>query len=143
MDYRAGAIEKLKQLPPDGVLARLLYGEIRNGDDRAMAACALTVIHRVAKPRWWGTTITEVCLKDKQYSCFNADDPNLKLLMEPVPHVLAKCLWVASGVSRGYVKDFTGGATHYLTHAVYKGTDWAQKLPKTYEDAYHIFFVEK
>ena len=57
------AMRKLRMLPQEDVLARLLYGEIRIGDFMAMCACGLTVMNRMEKPRWWGRNITDVCLK--------------------------------------------------------------------------------
>ena len=143
--FRAKAIATLYAMSPEDVLARLLYGEIRNGDALAMFACAWSVLNRVAKPRWWGKTTIDVCLKNKQYSSFNADDPNLLKIMNPETHVLARCKWAAHGVLQGYVKDFTGRATHYITHAAFATTTpthWARMLPMTYEDRYHKFFIE-
>ncbi len=102
------------------LLARMLLGEARNCSDLEKVAIAYTVINRVKDGKNWnGTNIKDVILKDRQYSCFNYDDRNRKVVENPEKYPEYKrCYQIASAVLDGKFKDPTNGATHYYNPKV-------------------------
>jgi Cell Wall Hydrolase len=65
---------------------------------------------------WWGSTIRDVCLKPWQFFCWNANDPNRKVIegVGPNDPNFSQCLDVAGPVIFGKVPNPVEGATHYL-----------------------------
>lgn len=118
-------------------LARTIYGEARGQTVRGMEAVAAVVMNRVRSAErrggyWWGNTVTEVCRKPYQFSCWNRDDPNLPILLGALPGDPAfDCaLRIARRAVAGTLGDPTGGATHY--HAKTIRPHWAEgKTPST------------
>jgi len=100
-------------------LARTLWGEARGGSPLGMKAVAAVVVNRLHrnKPDRFGASIAEVCLKPRQFSCWNADDTNLPKLKQvtPADRRFAKCLVIAERAVRGELPDPTGGCDHYHT----------------------------
>jgi hypothetical protein len=149
-------IEELGKLPIVELLTRLLLGEIasvplegRPATVLERAAVGLVVRNRATHPGWWGKDWKGVILKDKQFSCFNAGDPNLRRLLD-FPNfysvrVVEECRWLAAGIVTGaWDVDITHGANHYLTHACFKGvpdTHWAKdkRAIFTHQDKAHMF----
>lgn len=112
---------------------------IRN---RAMKVGGLA--HPLADGAW-----AEVCLKPKQFSCFNPDSIERPSMLS-VARVLSndggllsdglrQCLWIADGVIGGAVIDVTGGANHYLTRDAYPVTSWAKDAPVKVTIGRHVF----
>ena len=69
----------------EDILARTLYGEARGEKIAGMEAIASVILNRLAFSRqkngyWWGNTITEICRKPYQFSCWNQDDVNYQKL---------------------------------------------------------------
>ena len=67
------------------ILARTIYGEARGESISGMEAVASVVLNRVAFANrrgrfWWGNSIAEVCRAPKQFSCWNRNDPNYRLI---------------------------------------------------------------
>ena len=124
------------------LMARLIWGEARGESVRGKLAVALTVIHRVAKPSWWGSTIREVILKPVQYSCFNENNINYKPMLDPVIHSSARlwqdCVECAILVIKGEVNDLIGGSTHY--HAVGTTPSWAIDRQPFIRIGKHVFY---
>ena len=117
------------------IVARTLYGEARGEGYKGMVAVAWTIRNRVdadlhgdGKPDWWGEGYAGVCLKPWQYSCWNANDPNRKLLegLTDLNMHFRFAKEAARDVLEGRVADPTGGASHYHTHAV--SPKWAAGL---------------
>lgn len=129
------------------VMARTLYGEARGEKVRGLEAVASVIVNRVdyAKKRggyWWGNTISDVCLRPWQFSCWNANDPNREkmLLLEPGNKMFDTCLRVARrAINRGF-KDPTGGATHYHHKAILPA--WARSRKPSAEIGNHIFYKD-
>lgn len=98
------------------ILARTLYGEDRGDGALGMAAVAHVILNRVALGGWWGSTIVEVCLHPRQFSCWNMDDPNRSKLMnvttnDPNFDMATSIAQLAVGGSLG--ADTTNGADSY------------------------------
>ncbi len=67
-------------------LARTIWGEARGEDAEGMAAVASIIMNRVriAKAKgeyWWGNSVIQICQKPYQFSCWNKDDPNYRVLL--------------------------------------------------------------
>ena len=134
---------ELQNLSKSQITALTAYGEAR-GEPIEGIVGVLSVIHnRVEVSPRFGVGYHGVCLKDKQFSCWNPNDPNKKLLeiaaeslingTQAIPRALELCLLLADGVIRGIISDNTKGSNHYLTRKLYnEGTiSWAKdKEPK-------------
>ena len=125
------------------LLARLIYGEAR-GEPRAVkVAVGAVPCNRARRPDWWGRSLRDVCLKRWQFSCFNADDVNLPVLLgagldDPA---FVECLGVAFAVQHGYAADPTAGATHYHDRTIRPA--WAARMEKTLETTRFVFYRDR
>jgi spore germination cell wall hydrolase CwlJ-like protein len=89
---------------------------------------------------WWGDNVPSVCLKPKQFSCWNEGDPNRAKMSEidldnPA---FARAVSVAAGVLSGDLPDATGGATHYHTAAI--APSWAAGHEQSARIGNHVFY---
>ncbi len=136
-----------RQLERDvDVLARTIFGEARGELVRGQEAVAAVIINRVRRARdrngryWWGTTVETVCLRDWQFSCWNADDPNRRKIetVTPENRTFQTCLRVARRAVSGTLKDPTDGATHY--HARGVRPPWSRRRAPCAEIGRHQFY---
>jgi len=146
-DYNA----LLEAMPEDELLARVIYGECRGGDDAS--AIAWVVRNRVDEDLnddglddWWGEGYDGVLLKKYQFSCLNYFSKNKNILVnfrrlmdvqEGDPRY-DRCLKIARGVMSGELPDPTGGATGY--HADYCRPSWADKCEFLCKIGKHLFY---
>lgn len=130
------------------ILARTIYGEARgeykkvNGGLSALIAVANVVINRTKQKNRFGRTVTEVCQKPWQFSCWNANDPNFPLIKQDIimDHVFEVCLMIAGKVINEEWPDLTKGCDHYYAVSLQKPPYWAQgKTPKC-QIGQHLFF---
>lgn len=100
-------------------LARTIYGEARSEGYQGMLAVGWVVRNRADAPSWWGKSVSEVCRKRLQFSCWNEDDPNLPLLKAATLEdpAFRTAYRAALGAYDRAEKDPTNGATHYVTTA--------------------------
>lgn len=130
-------------------LARTIWGEARGEGVRGMTAVACVIRNRVnldlghdGKPDWWGEGYEGVCKARLQFSCWNADDPNLtKLLVvgaEDPQFVIATR--ISGDVIDNMVDDPTGGATHYHDTRMPRPPEWAQRVSPTVIIGHHAFY---
>jgi spore germination cell wall hydrolase CwlJ-like protein len=114
------------------ILARTVWGEARGEGQAGMTAIAAVIINRVnvarAQPSgdyWWGNSIIRVCQQPLQFSCWNANDPNLPQLQNvtAADPTFAIATRIAQWAASGTLPDPTGGATHY--HALNVMPSWA------------------
>lgn len=141
------------------IVMRTLWGEARGEGRDGMVAVAAVICTRVARAaRYlakWGTphklfgdgTFRVACLQRKQFSCWNANDPNrAKLLtLQPSAPGYALAREVAEMAVDGQIEDPTGGATHYLTRSAYNGAaadHWCKVNPPIWEHGNHLFFKD-
>lgn len=99
------------------VIVQTLWGEARGEERPGQIGVAWVIRNRVDHPGrdWWGDDIVGVCKSPRQYSCWNADDPNrahLDAVGVATPGYVG-LLNVAFDVMIGALPDPTGGATHY------------------------------
>ncbi len=104
------------------LLALCAWREARNQGSVGMLAVAWSIRNRVMKPgkTWWGDDWEDVIEKPWQYSSFNANDPNAKLLPgDPAKDLTwSSALDAAERAYLGLGIDPTGGATHYYNPKV-------------------------
>ncbi len=122
--------------------AATIYGEARGSSQDDRSAVAHAILNRCKARKWWGIaqgyephSISAVCRKPMQFSCWNANDPNAPVLariLENPPagdRVWRACLRAMLDAVDGVSLDATEGATHYLTVALHK-TDKAPTWSK-------------
>lgn len=110
-------------------LARTVWGEARNEGYQGMQAVANVCINRFrlraagkGYPSFGkkGATIAQICRAPYQFSCWNANDPNLPK-MNAVTNKdvnFRMALQVAEAAVKGSLPDITGGSDHYHTTAI-------------------------
>lgn len=124
----------------DHVIARTAWAEARGDGSQGMAGVINVIMHRANQPGWWGRTPKEVCLKPKQFSCWNSDDPNRAkaLAVDEADPMFARALLLEDAALRGALVDNTGGATHY--HAVGVLPKWTASMHRVARIGGHIFY---
>ena len=122
-------------------VARTLWAEARGEGIMGMRAVAHVIQNRVARPRWWGRTWRDVCLKPWQFSCWNGDDPNRTLLLRVdfTDARFRQAFAIAASVMAGLdTDDITSGADHY--HASGVTPAWLDPAKRTGSIGHHIFY---
>lgn len=127
------------------ILAKTIFGEARGEPLSGQEAVASVIMNRVSisqkKGRyWWGNSIAEVCQKPYQFSCWNLDDPNYKILLkanEDNP-IFATCKRIARRAAAGLLEDRTSGATHY--HVKWLRPKWSVGKIPCAEIGNHVFY---
>jgi N-acetylmuramoyl-L-alanine amidase len=130
----------LAAAPDDDILARTICGEARGEGQQGMEDVACTIMNRVAKPSWWGSTVKGVCLKPYQYSCWLLGDPNRAIILslDDCYSIYREALDIARRAIAGELPDRTLGSTHYRR----TGTParWAAAHTPVYTSGHHEFF---
>ncbi|HEY6633792.1 MAG TPA: cell wall hydrolase [Rhizobiaceae bacterium] len=133
------------------ILARTLYGEARGEfdaegkGDKAVEAVANVILNRVAKKFRGRSTVRDVCLHAKQFSCWNGNDVNRRKIMNLVKGAdseFDRCLAVATRAIRGEFPDHTDGALHYFARRIPK-PPWVLASPDakvTLTIGGHVFY---
>ena len=128
------------------VMAKTLYGEARGESVAGIEAVANVILNRVKYAMqkgsfWCGNTITEVCHKPFQFSCWNEQDVNFPLLKKDLlkDPVYQICYRIARRAIAGCLKDNTRGATHY--HALYCNPSWSRCAVPCAQIGGHLFYA--
>jgi cell wall hydrolase len=123
------------------VLARTVWGEARGEGRPGMEAVACVIRNRALHPRWWGDDIPSVCRHPWQFSCWNANDPNLPKLrtVDASDPTFAQALTVARAAATGQLLDPTGGADSYYAEGI-PAPAWAARATFTKQIGRHLFF---
>lgn len=124
------------------IVAKTMYGEARGEDTDGWQAVANVIMNRVAKKTWYGLTPYEVCLKPKQFSCWNFGDPNCEVLENiPVDSLIYRaCIDLATRAVNGVLPDITLDATHYRVIGTGASWDPGNKLVPCKIIGRHEFF---
>lgn len=110
---------ELENLSDVAIVQCTLYGEARGESLDGMAGVAWVIRNRVEHPGWWGTDYSSVCLRPKQFSCFNHGDPNRDKIIEGYSHskygdpTWRLCRYISHGVIYNWIPDLVHGANHY------------------------------
>ena len=109
----------LELLSDVSIVQCTIYGEARGESMDGMAGVAWVIRNRVSHPTWWGYDYQSVCLKPKQFSCFNQGDPNRENIVNGYKTCRFKdpiwrlCRIIAHGVIYNWIYDLVYGANHY------------------------------
>lgn len=130
------------------ILARTIFGEARGEYGRcegglpALIAIANVIVNRVQEKSWYGTTITSVCQKPWQFSCWNHSDPNYVIIKERViDHpIFMICQSVAEAVVKGQWPDITKGSNHYHATDMALLPDWSRGHNPKVRIGRHLFY---
>jgi len=130
------------------ILARTIYGEARGeykdfeGGIASLIAVGNVIMNRLKAKGWYGQSIEEVCLKPKQFSCWNDGDPNRSLLMRseiPDP-VFTVCFKVAKKVASQEWPDLTKGSDHYHAITLPAVPSWTRNHKPKARFGKHVFY---
>ena len=127
------------------IFARTLYGEARGeyafGGPAPLMAVANVIMNRSNRGGKYGKTLTDICLKPWQFSCWNKNDPNRPLLfkegIESEP-LFFLCKTIAENVSAGRWPDLTRDSDHY--HSFSCRPSWARMKKIRIRLGHHIFY---
>lgn len=123
--------------------ARTLWGECRGESLEGQQAVAWVIRTRASwEPvAWWGRTVAEVCLKPRQFTCWNLDCPERSKLinLETDDQEYLSLRAIVRAVMDGDVADPTRGATHY--HRVESPASWAEGHEPTVIIGRHAFYA--
>jgi spore germination cell wall hydrolase CwlJ-like protein len=129
------------------ILARTIYGEARgeyHSKDNldSLIAIGNVVMNRVAEQTWFGKSISEVCLKPYQFSCWNKNDPNRDVILHVQNNneVFKVCIDVAEKVINGTYDDVTNGANSYYSTDLKVPPKWADESKFTVQIGKHKFY---
>lgn len=124
------------------VLARTAWGEARGGGTDGLQSVMNAILNRAAHPCWWGTGIISVCLKPRQFSSWNEDDPNrAKLLAVTIADPqFAEATTLAARAVMGTLADITDQADSYYACSMEAPPEWAAKSIFTVEVAGQRFY---
>lgn len=125
------------------IVAKTLWGEARNQGAIGMQAVGCVIANRVSRGWSGARTAAEVCLAPRQFSCWNAGDPN-RLMLDRIDRdpdeAFTQALALAQRVRAGTLEDIVDGATHYyavtMSHAPY----WALGHEPCCRIGDHLFF---
>jgi N-acetylmuramoyl-L-alanine amidase len=151
------------------VLARTIWGEARGEGPLGQIAVAWVILNRAradirgdGKPDWWGEGIIGVACRPWQFSCWNADDPNLPKMRAVgsedaafrLAYLVAVCTsslafdlaerqdrHLAAAIRSSFA-DPTDGAVAYMTERLFKSNppDWAKGREPQVRIGAHVFW---
>ena len=104
------------------ILARTIYGEARGEGLIGQQAVANVVLNRMSladqHPHFGDGTATAACQDPWQFSCWNKNDPNSKILynVKSDDKIFTQCLQIASDALNGLLADCTNGATYFFQY---------------------------
>ena len=126
---------------PADILARTVWGEARGDGRLGMSAVACCILNRAAHPRWWGRDVLGVCLQPWQFSCWNADDPNLPKMraVDGSDPQFAIAQDIARTALQGGLADLTEGADSYYDILMPQAPIWAARATPTVTILHHRY----
>jgi spore germination cell wall hydrolase CwlJ-like protein len=130
------------------ILARTIFGEARGeykdfeGGLASLIAVGNVVMNRAGLKGTYGQSIEEICLKPRQFSCWNTGDPNRALLMQDIiaDPIFALCRLVAAKVVSGEWPDLTKGSDHYHAITLPAVPTWARNQKPKARFGQHLFY---
>ena len=145
--------EAFKKLSDTQLMALALYGEARGESTKGKIAVGSIILERVDHRDWNGKTIHGVCLKPKQFSCFNEKDPN-RVRLEFIANnwdaaistniILNDCFCIALGLIQGTIPRTPEIAENHATQYLRVDCDapWEKKMRKVATIGNHDFLTE-
>jgi N-acetylmuramoyl-L-alanine amidase len=126
------------------IFGRTLYGEARGELFEGQVAVAWVILNRVKRQGWYGKTVSEVCLKPYQFSCWLETDPNYQLIKAATYEspTLRRCLGIVALCESGDLPDPTGDAINYYSDSI-PPPRWVADMTQTTKIGHHLFFTER
>ena len=124
------------------VLAKTIYGEARGELSKygmnSLIAIGNVVINRCKKS---GKTVEGECMKPRQFSCWNKNDPNYNIIqnIDVGDKIYKICLDIADKIINGTQADVTNGADHYYSKTI-NSPYWAKGKKKILEIGNHVYY---
>lgn len=136
-----------RDVPPSNevfYLAATMWGEARGEGAEGMGYVGHVIMNRV-RAHFRGTSVSDVVLYPRQFSCWNSEDPNapkLNIAYLEQTQGAERETWeaakeLANQIIRG-TTDYTNGATFY--HADYVKPNWSGSYEITARFGKHIFY---
>lgn len=131
------------------VLRKTMVGEARGEPIDGLIAVGCVIRNRVLET---GKTYKEVCtqgvdLYHHQFSCWNENDPNFKVIQELNSNdpIVREINYLAIGIQNGTILDNTHGSNHYLTTLLFRNNppSWAKGIKEYWQLGHQIFFYCK
>jgi len=119
--------------------AKTVYGEARGEPEGGRVAVAWVIRNR-AETGYRGDKPADVCMKPFQFSCWNANDPNLSKLkyLNTQSEGFRQCLLAVAMVFADLVPDPTNGSRHY--HVAGLSVNWAEGKEPEVKIGNHLFY---
>lgn len=108
-------------------IAKTVWGEARGESAAGQMAVVHVILNRTKTGRW-GERPNTVCTAPKQFSCWNANDPNSRVLsgLDFTRESYAETVKLVLSCLSGKYADPTNGATHYFNPEV-ADPSWAKE----------------
>jgi len=152
MNPDAYDVEALIQTDDFIYLSLTIWGEARSTGEIGMRAVGHVIVNRanIGVQMYGGETIRGVATKDRQFSCWNDDDPNRDKMLNIdsiIPESPDGVAWkvaqaVAVQILTGRSEDPTNGATMYHTARI--NPYWAddERTEEVSRIAGHVFYID-
>ncbi len=129
---------------PVWTAAQTAWGEARGEPAEGQQAVLNVIANRAKHPCWWGQDIVSVCLADRQFSCWNPEDPNREKMIALTTDdpIFAKCLELATLAVAGTLPDLTYGADSYYAVSI-PAPAWISGARFTTQIGQHRFYVTR
>lgn len=134
----------LDKLTDKVIMALTVWGEARGEFARGQEAVAWVIRNRMDNPRWWGRSLRDVCLKPRQFSCWNFEDPNYQKLMsvelrstllyKSIETICEQVLYLDRS------EDITLNSDHYCVSSIVHRVVWARNRKPTAVIGHHNFY---
>jgi hypothetical protein len=122
------------------ILALTIYGESRGESIEGQIAVGCVIRNRVMGEK---KNYRDICLENKQFSCWNRDDPNYIVLGNICVKInnnagsfidrdFNQISYLTTGIMMNYIIDNTHGALNYLSKNLYYSHNiplWAKNKP--------------
>lgn len=124
------------------VAVRTIYGEARGEPEEGQRGVAHVLVNRQASGRW-GKSLAAVCLAGFQFSCWNLNDPNRRLMLE-LPDDNPALLRFREMVNAALAgeQDPTNGATHYFAATMTAPPAWVAGAAACGRLGNHLFYKD-
>lgn len=135
------------------ILWLTIIGEARGEPIESQVGVGNVVNNRYKIKHRGKLSIAAVCLDPLQFSCWNPNDPNRKILDDLSgqlgdglgirdPH-FRQCRYVANGIMSGDIKDNTAGSLYYLEESLFYSSGrpaWSNNIAVQFKLGHHMFF---
>lgn len=124
------------------ILTGTIFGEARGECTDGKVGVGLTIQTRVLNPGWWGRNWREVCLADRQFTCWQ--DHNRDVIVRARKEQTAdwkSCRSVAIDIYLGHLLNGLGHPTHYYNPKEIPGgaPKWEKNMIRLTTIGNHVF----